>query len=241
MIAEKKLGVKYIELTCKSCKTPFHAELGAARMAPGAERVVLDSETPFTELSTPFAKRLLDYNKGTPPEMRQRAAELHGMVESEPGLKCPKCSEFAGQFLRDVLGKHAGATRRAEIDKKHLGIKPPRNATKHVYCYLLIDSDWLKGAPGFNSGTELGGYAEATLEATSRWYNERLANLTLIEVRGRIKLTDDTTHLGVAEEAPVPQSDEETANEEQADEAEESDQQRVWATSIHNPSRWTTY
>ena len=64
VIAEKKLGVKYMELTCKRCKTAFHAELGSARMAPGAERVVLDNEQPFTELSQPFAKRLLDYGKG---------------------------------------------------------------------------------------------------------------------------------------------------------------------------------
>ena len=58
VIAEKKLGVKYIELTCKSCKTVFHAELGDARMARGAERVVLENEIPFTELSQPFAKLL---------------------------------------------------------------------------------------------------------------------------------------------------------------------------------------
>jgi hypothetical protein len=55
VIAEKKLGVKYVELTCKGCKTSFHAELGSARMAPGVQRVILDSEPPFTELSQPFA------------------------------------------------------------------------------------------------------------------------------------------------------------------------------------------
>lgn len=42
VIAEKRLGVKYLELTCKSCKTAFQAELGSVRMAPGAEWVVLD-------------------------------------------------------------------------------------------------------------------------------------------------------------------------------------------------------
>ena len=157
MIAEKKLGVKYIELTCKSCKTSFHAELGAARMAPGAERVVLDSESLFTELSQPFAQRLKDYSKGTPAEMLQRAKSLYEMVDSEPGLKCPKCGEFAGQYLRDVLSKHANATRRSEIDKKHLKIEPPRNSTKPVYSYLLIDPDWLNGSPGIVNGAELGG------------------------------------------------------------------------------------
>ena len=50
IIAEKTLGVKYIELTCKACKTVFHAELGDARMAPGAEHIVLPSESPFTAL-----------------------------------------------------------------------------------------------------------------------------------------------------------------------------------------------
>jgi putative DNA methylase len=76
VIAEKKLGVKYIDLTCKNCKCEFHAELGAARMAPLAERVVLETEPPFTELSQPFAQRLKDYSKGSAPEMLRRAQEL---------------------------------------------------------------------------------------------------------------------------------------------------------------------
>lgn len=210
VIAEKKLGVKYIGLTCKTCKTPFHAELGAARMAPAAERIILDSESPFTELSAPFAKRLLNYSKGTPPEMRQRAAELYGMVESEPGLKCPKCGEFAGQYLRDVLGKHSNATRRSEIDKKHLKIQPARNAKKPVYAYLLIDSDWLKGGAGVLNRDELGGYAEATLEATNCWYEQRLENLRFIEVRGRIKLAEDESFIGSADmdQGPIEITDE---------------------------------
>jgi hypothetical protein len=52
-------------------------------MAPGAERVVLDTESPFTELSQPFAQRLKDYNNGTPAEMLQRAKALYEMVDSE--------------------------------------------------------------------------------------------------------------------------------------------------------------
>ena len=79
-------------------------------MAPAAQRVVLDSEAPFTELSQPFAQRLADYNRGTAPEMLQRAKELYEMIDSELGLKCPKCGEFAGQYLRDVLNKHSSAT-----------------------------------------------------------------------------------------------------------------------------------
>jgi putative DNA methylase len=215
VIAEKKLGVKFIELTCKSCKTSFHAEAGAARMAPGVERVVLESESLFTELSQPFAKGLKDYSKGTPAELLQRAKSLYEMVNSEPGLKCPKCGDFAGQYLRDVLSKHASASRRAEIDKKHLKIEPSR----------------LNGSPGNVDNAELGGYADATVEATSRWYEERLKNLRLIEVRGRIKLADDTSHLGAVDEAPPPPIDEETASEEtaseqQADEAEATDRKQ---------------
>jgi len=145
VLAEKKLGVKYIPLTCKKCKTEFHAELGAARMAPAAERVVLASESPFTELSQPFAQRLADYSKGKAAEKDQRIKELCEMVDAEPGLRCPKCCEFSGQYLRDVLNKHNSAGRRADIDKKHLNIQPPRNSTKHVFNYLLVDPDWIKG------------------------------------------------------------------------------------------------
>jgi putative DNA methylase len=191
VIAEKKLGVKYIELTCKSCKTAFHAELGAARMAPGAERIVLESEFPFTELSQPFAQRLLDYSKGTASELLHRAKELSGMVDGESGLKCPKCGTFSGQFLRDVLSKHSTATRRADIDKKHLNIQPLRNGTKHVHCYLMVDPDWLKGSVGVANGVALGGYSDAPIDATQSWLQLRLEQLRLIEVRGRIKLTED--------------------------------------------------
>lgn len=103
VVAEKKLGVKYVELTCKGCKLTFHAELGDAQMAPGAQRVVLDSEGAFTVLSPPFALRLLDYAKGGKADKVMRVAELCDMVEQEQGLYCPSCGEFAGQWLRDIL------------------------------------------------------------------------------------------------------------------------------------------
>lgn len=199
VIAEKKLGVKYIELTCKRCKTPFHAELGAARMAPEAERVILDSELPFTELSQPFAIRLSEYTEGRKDEKKKRATELFDMIDAEPGLKCPKCGEFSGQFLRDVLNAHRQASTAKAIDKKHFKIQPPRNSTKPVYSYLLIDPDWLKGAAGVVKGEELGGYGDATVELTNRWYESRLENLQFIEVRGRIKLVEDTSCLGVSD------------------------------------------
>ena len=58
----------------------------------------------------------------------------------------------------------------ADIDKKHLKIQPARNSMKPVYCYLLIHPDWLKGSPGAIDGQELGGYSDAPVEATARWY-----------------------------------------------------------------------
>ena len=152
VIAEKKLGVKYIELTCKTCKMAFHAELGSARMAPAAERVVLENEQPFTELSVRFARGLAEYSQGSKDEKRARAAELFVLVDDEPGLKCPRCGQFAGQYLRDVLNNHRQAATAKAIDKKHLRIEPGRNGTKPVYCYLLVHPDWLKGSPSVLHG-----------------------------------------------------------------------------------------
>jgi adenine-specific DNA methylase len=200
VIAEKKLGVKYMELTCKECKTVFHAELGSARMAPGTERVVLENETPFTELSQPFARWLHEYGGGSRKEKDQRIIELAGMVDEEPGLKCPRCGSFAGQWVHDVLKKHMKASRLKDIDKKDFRILPPRNGTKPVYCYLLIHPDWLKGSPGVVHGRELGGYADAPPEPTAAWYIERLEGLKLIEVRGRVKLAEAASPLGNGEQ-----------------------------------------
>ncbi|MEZ6152341.1 MAG: hypothetical protein R3C09_19750 [Pirellulaceae bacterium] len=175
----KEAGVKYIELTCKSpsCRTKFHAELGDARMAPAAERVVLENEGPFTALSQPFAQRLLDYGKGKKEDKVLRAIELFELVDKEPGLCCPACGEFAGQLLRDVLQAHKRATRVSDMDKKHLKIQPKGNSIKPVYCYLLVDPEWVKGSPGFVGEEELGGYPDATVEATERWYQERSKSL----------------------------------------------------------------
>lgn len=137
IIAEKRLGVKYVECTCKKCKTTFHAELGSARMAPAAQRVVLDNEPPFTELSQAFAKELLDYGKGDAQAKFKRVNRLCGMVEKEEGLKCPFCGEFAGQWLRDVMNSHKDKDASA-IDKKDL-----RNsaATQQHQTHLLLAAD----------------------------------------------------------------------------------------------------
>ena len=90
-----------------------------------------------------------------------------------------------------------------------LKILPARNSTKSVCCYLLIHPDWLKGASGSANGRELGGYIDAPVEDTAAWYEERLETLKLIEVRGRIKLAEDTSHIEVAAATPGPEADDE--------------------------------
>ena len=50
----------------------------------------------------------------------------------------PQVRRFAGEFVRDVLTVHSAATRRSQIDKKHLNIHPPEIAIKPVFSYLLI-------------------------------------------------------------------------------------------------------
>ena len=72
VIAEKNLSANFVELTCPNCTTNFHAELGETRMAPGAERVVIDEDMPFAELSQLFAKLLNDYDKGTAKDTFER-------------------------------------------------------------------------------------------------------------------------------------------------------------------------
>ncbi len=205
VVATKKLGVKYLECTCKQCKTVFHAELGDARIAPDAEHVVLDNEHPYTIVSPSFTKRLLEYTEGAKAEKNNRIGELAGMVEAEAGLNCPRCGSWSGQRLRDVLKMHQNAQRMSDIDKKHLGIQPPRNGKKPVFCTLLVDPDWLKGSPGeMADGTELGGYIDAPIDPTAAWYRERLKNLRLVEVRGNV--TGAATVEENVAEAPVPEA-----------------------------------
>ena len=191
IVATKKLGVKYLECSCKKCRKPdgnaflFHAELGDARIAPDAEHVVLGNEHPYTVVSPRFAKAMLDYEKGERSEIDARIAGLAKSLDTEPGLKCPRCGQFAGQFVRDVLAKHHGATRYSEVRKKDFLILPKGQGKKPIYCTLLIDTEWLRGAPGkMADGTEFGGYADAPIGHTHAWYRERLKNLRLIEVRG---------------------------------------------------------
>ena len=199
VIAEKKLSTAYAELNCPSCDTHFHAELGETRMAPGAERVVLESEKPFTELSQPFAVLLNDYDKGNATDTLRRAEALKEMVAEEPGLRCPHCGTFSGKRIADVLMIHADAKLRAAKRKK----ADFKLKKKSVPMFLLIHPEWMQGAGGFEGETELGGWAGAAAESTARWFVKRGENVRVIEVRGEtlpsMVITSDGTEIGTAE------------------------------------------
>jgi len=181
VIAEKKLSTGYAELTCPGCGTMFHAELGETRMAPGAERIIVEGDTSFTELTQDFARLLNDYDKGNANDTWERALALKAAAAQEPGLHCPHCSTFAGKRLADIFDRHAQPSLRATgRKKKDFALK-----SKPVQMYLLIHPEWMKGATGLIGGEELGGWAGAPAEATSDWYEKRMEHLRVIEVRGK--------------------------------------------------------
>lgn len=195
VVVTKKLGVKYLECTCKNkpCATTFHAELGDARIAPDAEHLILGNETPYSVVSQPFAQALMAYEKDGREVLDARIKFLTEKLDTEPGFKCPACGTFAGQYVRDILAKHTTSKKYADIKKKDYRILPGGQGKKPVYCTLLIDPEWLKGSPGTSRDDELGGYIDAPVDATSAWYRERLKNLRLIEVRGRVGTTESAT------------------------------------------------
>ncbi|OPX92063.1 MAG: hypothetical protein A4E52_00167 [Pelotomaculum sp. PtaB.Bin013] len=207
VVAEKKLSTSYIELKCPSCGTSFHAELGETRMAPGAPRVILPGEGKFTELSQAYARGLKDYSKGNAGEKLAGILRLLESAGDEPGLCCPSCGTFSGEKLITELERQRGKIKgyvnnepvydfkSGNVDKKALGI-----GRKPVYMTLLIHPEWLKGSPGTLNEMDLGGFAKATAEQTEAWFRERLKNLELIEVRGRIKLDEDDSHAYFDEE-----------------------------------------
>lgn len=202
VIAEKKLTAYYIPIAC-SCGHDFNAELGETRMAPDTERVVLDNEPSFTELSQLFAQLLKDYSKGKADEKYGRVADLLRMVEHEPGLICPQCGVFAGQKIKSTLKTHQRSTRAVDLKKQDFGIQ-----SRHTYMYLLLKPEWLKGNAGIQDGKLLGGYAGADAESTVKWYEERLKTLALVEVRGRIKLAEEEADVLDEEEESVAQTEE---------------------------------
>lgn len=198
LVAEKNLSTSYIEMNCPACGLAFQAELGETRMAPGVPRVVVPEEAPFTELSQAYAQGLKDYNKGRADDKLPRILWLLDASSGEKALCCPDCGTFAGAELMEKLEEQRGpflgiadgqasyAFRAGLVNKKALGIQK-----KKVYMSLLVDPEWLRGSPGQVDGQELGGYAKAEAEATAAWYRERLHNMQLYEVRGRIPLSDD--------------------------------------------------
>ncbi|MGB8216261.1 MAG: hypothetical protein WCE94_03075 [Candidatus Methanoperedens sp.] len=193
VVAEKKLSTSYIELSCPQCDQTFHAELGETRIAPGSERVVLQDETPFTEMTQSFAQLLKYYDRGNTEETLERTRELKNRIDDEPGLRCPACGTFAGKKITETLDKHIRLNIKAsERKKKDFGIQ-----NKNVEMFLLIHPEWLKGASGFDGEKELGGWAGAQAVDTARWFQLRMDNLALIEVRGKslpdeMKLFDGT-------------------------------------------------
>ncbi|MBE7511466.1 MAG: DUF1156 domain-containing protein [Anaerolineales bacterium] len=208
VVAEKKLTTAFIPTSCPDCGRAFHIELGETRMAPGVERVVLDNEPSFTETTQAFAQLLKDYSKGSSAEKTARINELIETIDDEPGLRCPHCGAFAGRRIKQVAEKHKKVQRQSDIKKGDYGIE-----TRHVYMYLLIHPDWLRGTPGELDGQPLGGWAGADPDSTARWYSARMEGLRLIEVRGRIKLADETT----------PDDEDTDAGEEGASEADGDD------------------
>jgi putative DNA methylase len=180
VIAEKRLSADYAELSCPGCGTVFHAELGETRMAPGAERVVLEDEPAFTEMTQSFARLLADYDKGTGDDTWERTLALKERAQGEPGLHCPSCGVFAGKRLVDALERHVHVERSSLRKKKDFLLKK-----KPVLMYLLIHPEWLKGATGFDGDKELGGWAGASADTTATWFENRLDGLSLIEVRGK--------------------------------------------------------
>ncbi len=205
VIAQKSISRFCIPTTCPSCKTEFNIELGETRMAPGTDRVVLDTEPAFTETSQAFAQLLKDYDKGNARVTAGRTEALLEGLDDEEALCCPECGTFAAHELKEILQRHQQARRAADVKKKHFGIK-----RGSVQMWLLIHPDWLKGAPGHmdeEQTHEYGGYAGAPVEDTVAWYEKRLEGLSLIEVRGE-KLPDEIMLADgaslVCEEGTVP-------------------------------------
>jgi len=180
VIAQKNLSTQIIKAICPDCGQEFNIELGETRVAPGAERIILDSEPAFTETTQECGQLLKDYSKGNGSAKSERVGRLLDLVNDEPGLKCPGCNAFAGQQIKNILDRHSIAKRVSDINKKDFSIEK-----RKIQMYLLISPEWLKGAAGIDAdGNELGGWAGAQPEDTEKWYKARLEGLDVTEVRG---------------------------------------------------------
>ena len=127
---------------------------------------------------------MLRYGQGKVAEKRVQVYRLLAEIDREAGLCCPQCGAFAGRRMKEIAERHSrGETR--DIKKTDFVI-----ASRHVYMYLLLHPAWLQGAAGSSEGVELGGWAGAEPESTAAWYRRRQERLSLIEVRGRVKLAE---------------------------------------------------
>lgn len=187
VIAEKKVATDYLPVDCPHCGCAFHAELGETRMAPGSERVVADTEPPFTETTQPFANLFSAWSQLNAAEKRVRLAALLARVHDEPGLRCPSCGQWAGQTVKRTLEKHSRTSKAGDIKRSDYGIEG-----KPVYMYLLIHPKWLEGTPGSVDGVELGGWAGSTSESMNAWYRARTDGLQFVEIRGRVRLAEES-------------------------------------------------
>jgi 16S rRNA G966 N2-methylase RsmD len=180
VFADKKLSIDYIELTCQKCENVFHAEFSEVTIAPGAEHIILESEIPFTTLSRDFSQLLNNYGKGLVNDTLKGAYALKSNLNSEKGLFCPKCGNFAGEFINRIITGHLTSIAKSkDRKKKDFGIK-----SKDVNIFLMINPNWIKRVPLFEKNNVLGGWAGASLEENDNWFNSRIENLDLIEIRG---------------------------------------------------------
>jgi hypothetical protein len=99
-----------------------------------------------------------------------------------PGEKPFAAMDEKGRFACPHCGK-IKQDERAFVDNKSPDLGRPNN--KKVELSLLVHPQWLDGCPKHDeNGTEFGGSATDTAEATIRWNNARAAKVRLLEVRG---------------------------------------------------------
>lgn len=188
VIAQKKLSTQYVKSICPSCGYEFNIELGETRIAPGVERIILETEQSFTETTQTFGQMLKDYQKGTSEDKFNRIQQLLELIEIEPAMNCPECGSFAGERIKQILQRHYNANRVGAIKKKDFEIQKFA-----VRMCLLVHPGWLKGTSGSDANcNEHGGWAGAEPIDTERWFRKRLEGLKIIEVRG-VDLPEEIT------------------------------------------------
>ncbi len=193
LIAQKSLKATYLSLTCPNCHDVFDAELGETRMAPGSVRIVIPGGRQFTEITQSFAQLVKNYDTGSRMERQERIQTLLQRSATEPGLRCPSCQTFAGHALEQTLRSHMQKILSdiSKVSKKNLEIQ-----SKEIRMLLFIHPAWLQGAPGKEDGQSYGGYVGADPQDSAAWYQRRLRDTALVEIR----LPEQQTPVGVETE-----------------------------------------